>query len=394
MNRLVLTIFVAASTLGAAAQLPAAGSFADILRQAEEQSPSLRAVGVAAAADAARRSADNALPGTEVSASHLWPQRSGVEARWGVEVTQALDWPGAYAVRRRATANARNAHGLLLTAARINLRKEVIDQLLALVNARKQRVLLRQIVDNFNSLDSLTDRGLARQQVTILDLHSVRLDRLQAVARLHDAEAAEQAAEQALKARFPNLTGLDLLNDYPQSGLAPLQVYLTRGGSAESLQSQAEAQLRRADEAVEGMGKYPGFSVGYAHNFEEGTHFNGLSFAIQLPAYGSSKRAKAARLEAESAELMAESAERQRRAEVMSLYGEAQRVESLLGEYDRTLSATNYLSLLRTGLDAGQLTMPNYLYMTNAYLERSLEQLALQLRLNQLLHSLAALAAN
>ncbi len=387
MNRVVLSIFLAASaSLGAAAQ--GASPFETLLRQAEEQSPSLRAVGAAAAADAARRSADNSLEGTEVSLSHLWPQTRAEEARWGVEVTQALNWPGAYAARGKAARQAQAAQGLLLKAARLNLRREVSEMLLGLVHARKQCTLLRQIVANYDRLDSLTARSYASQQVTILDLHTARLDRLQAVARLHDAQAAAEAAEQSLLIRFPNLTGLGQLSDYPSAQLASLQDYLTQSTSSELLASQAEAQVKRADAAVESMGKYPGFALGYVHDFEEGTHFNGISFGIQLPSYGSGKRAKAARLEAESAELMAESAARQRQAEVRTLYGEAQRVSQLLSEYDSTLNAADFPALLQTSLEAGQLTVHNYVAMTNSYLDRSLERLTLQHRLHQLLLTL------
>ena len=132
------------------------------------------------------------------------------------------------------------------------------------------------------------------------------------------------------------------------------------------------------------MKRMPSFSVGYLHDFEEGVHFNGLSIGITLPDFGAGKSAKAAELEAETAQMKREEARAMRNVEVAANIAEAARLTAVLAEYDKALSQSDYLRLLKKSFDAGQITLTQYLLDQNWYLTTRLDHLAIRLRLLRL----------
>ncbi|MDE7141660.1 MAG: TolC family protein, partial [Muribaculaceae bacterium] len=75
---------------------------------------------------------------------------------------------------------------------------------------------------------------------------------------------------------------------------------------------EATGRLAEAEASVAKAGRYPSFSVGYRHAFEEGTHFDGFSVGIGLPLY--SRRHSSEASDARS--LMAENRMRQMETEL------------------------------------------------------------------------------
>ena len=113
----------------------------------------------------------------------------------------------------------------------------------------------------------------------------------------------------------------------------------------------------------------PGFSLGYRHQYEGGTHFNGLSVGIALPAWGASRSKAAARAEAEAAALQAEA---QTAATASQFDAQRRRVVALgerLEAYDGALATSDYPALLRKSLDGGQISMLTYIQELNFFME-------------------------
>ena len=73
-----------------------------------------------------------------------------------------------------------------------------------------------------------------------------------------------------------------------------------------------------------------------------------------------------------------------RNVEVAANIAEAARLTAVLAEYDKALSQSDYLRLLKKSFDAGQITLTQYLLDQNWYLTTRLDHLTLRLRLLRL----------
>lgn len=318
--------------------------------------------------------ADNSLPGPEIGFEYKFPQQRGVENRWGVEVSQEFEWPGIYGARRRAASELRTLGANSAELSRQWLRYEVSDRLLQLIEARKRLALLEEVVANLEEVCQQLTRMLDRGQTTILDLRKAEFELL--AVKEKTATAESDCNRLAAGVGFGQIKpqSLELLTEFPEKGLIIPQE------TPEEIEVTAEAERSYLLSQIERMKRMPSFSVGYVHDFEEGIHFNGLSVGVKLPDYKSGKSAKAAEVEAETAKMKREEVRAARNVEIAANIAESHRLTSLLAEYDKALSQSDYLQLLKKSFSAGQITLTQYLLDQNWYLTTRLDHLALRLR--------------
>ena len=322
--------------------------------------------------------AENRLSGPEAGFEYKWPQQRGAENRWGIELTQEFEWPGIYGARRRAASELRQLAAESTEQSRQWLRYEVSDRLLQLIEARQRLDLLSEVEANLSQVvDRLTEM-LAGGQTTVLDLRKAEFELLAVKEKIASAQADSNRLRASIAFGQFIPEGIDELTEFPEHGLEIPQ------DGPEEIEATAEAARSRLRAQIEQMKRMPSFSVGYLHDFEEGVHFNGLSIGITLPDFGAGKSAKAAELEAETAQMKREEARAMRNVEVAANIAEAARLTTVLAEYDKALSQSDYLRLLKKSFDAGQITLTQYLLDQNWYLTTRLDHLALRLRLLRL----------
>lgn len=373
MNRL-LTIFVtvAASTSAATGQ---SADFNTVIAQILTNNPQLAADSLSSRADLLTMAAEGNLPDPEVSFDHLWSARDN-EPRWGLEVSQSFDWPGVYAARRKALSAARQA-GETATMARI---REASMQarllLIDVIGANLQVKARQQIVENFDSMLSLTRRRFESGDVTILGLRKMELARYDAQAGLDDAESTLDRLRADLAAMAGGrLIDTDGLTEFPTTPLHAEADYIGQVTPAiDALLFAAETE--RLNSRTESLRRWPGFSIGYVHEFEENTHFNGLSVGLQLPVFSTRHQQAAATLRHEAADAMATNARLTRIATIRATYAEANRLNRRITACDEIFSDGDYPLLLRKSFEGGQLTAHEYLGELNEYLDVWLNRLA------------------
>lgn len=322
--------------------------------------------------------AENQLPGPEVGFEYKWPQQRGVENRWGIELSQEIEWPGIYGARRRAASELRELGANSVELNRQWLCYEVSDRLLQLIEVRQRLELLREVGKNLEQVSGKLNVMLERGQATVLDVRKAEFELLAVKEKIAsaDAECNRLRGSVAFGQFLPD--GIDLLTDFPAHGLeipqdSPAEIDAT----ADAVRSNLQAQVER-------MKRMPSFTVGYVHDFEEGIHFNGLSVGVKLPDFGARKNSKALALEAETAQMKREEARAERNSEIAANIAEAHRLTSLLAEYNKALGQSDYLRLLQKSFDAGQITLTQYLFDQNWYLTTRLDHLAIRLRLLRL----------
>lgn len=330
--------------------------------------------------------AENSLAGPEVDVQHKWPQRVGEGTRWGIEVSQEIEWPGMYGARRKAAANLAGIKSNASAQSERWLRFQIAERLLQLIEVNKRRAVLTEIESNLEEVCSSMAKMLEIGHVTVIDVRKAEFELLAIKEKL--AETRMEYDRVAALVGFGQVmpSGLDKLTDYPDT---PVEFPLM---TPDEIEKQASVE-RSLDEAyIERMRNMPSLSVGYVHDYEEGIHFNGFSIGFKLPFYSTRKRNAAKQLESEISRMELEQARAERIASLSADVSELNHLSELLGEYERMLGSDDYLRQLRKSFDARQITLTQYLLDQNRYLTTRLDYFGLQLRYHQLLPALTTLS--
>lgn len=357
-----------------AAPASAAHDFNSAIATILSHSPQLQADSLTARADLLAMAAEGNLPDPELGYSHLFS--ASEEQRWGVEVSQSFDWPGVYAARSRALDAAREAEEY---AARARVRAKALEArllLIDMVDANCRVAALREVAANVDTLLSLTRERFDRGDVTILTLKRMEFERFNSRAALDDALSEQDRLRVELAAMAGGtLIDVDHIMDYPPLTLLPEHEYLAAADpTVEAL--EARGRVERLQERVEKLKRWPGLSLGYQHEYEDGAHFNGFSIGLTLPIFSTRHTGEAAAMRAAATAAELTQTRLDRAAAIRAAHAEARRLQRRLEAYDELFAADSYLELLRISYNSGQLTAHEYLGEINDYLTLRLDRLA------------------
>ena len=323
---------------------------------------------------------DNNLADPELDFTHQWGQE-GIGNKWSIGVTQSFEWPGVYSVRARRMNAEAEALRLQSDVQASEMRLQIAEALVDLVYQKKLVDLHQDMLDRIDSMIAVSNRGLDRGEVSILDLNIIKLQRIEASRSLNEAVSGLTEATATLKALnggadCKNLTAD--LTDFPDTPLLPLDSYIESAAENNPVIRYNDALSRAEQLRISTLRRsyLPGFSIGYNHEYEIGDHFNGLSVGLTLPVFSNRKKIPAA--EAQQLALQAESEASRLAAEsqITRDYKIILQLDNELREYSTVLSDKDNMRLLSKALNAGQISILDYFsraeYFLNAqaaYLE-------------------------
>lgn len=382
MKKILLSILLAIP-LAVSAQTE---QFNRILNQVMDSISNIRSLESGFDAEIMTLKAENSLSGPEVGVQYKWPRRPGEGNRWGVEVSQEIEWPGIYGARRKAAANLTGIKSNATAQTERWLRFEIADRLLQLIEVSKRRDMLTEIRSNLEEVCTSMAKMLEIGQATVIDVRKAEFELLAISEKLADTRAEYDRVAALVGFGQVMPSGLDQLTDYPDT---PVELPLM---TPDEIEKQASVQRSLDEACMERMKNMPSLSVGYVHDFEEGIHFNGFSVGLKLPSYGTRKQNAAKQLESETRQMEFEQARAERIASLKADVSELNHLSELLEEYERVLGSDDYLRKLQKSFDARQITLTQYLLDQNLYFTTRLDYLALQLRYHRLLPALNTLS--
>lgn len=364
-------------------------TFSRVVNTIVDNNPSIAAKRASTKASAELLSADNNLRDPEIEFEHQWGQ-DNIGNKWSLSVSQSFDWPGLYAKRAEIARHSGSAMEFLLQSDILDLRLKASETLIDYINAVKRYRSAIEIIENLDTVSAYLERAYDRRAVTVLDLNKARFERANALTAADDALVAVNSLSRELQALSGGMQ-LDLssLDEYPALVLSPEDVYLESYEKNSPSLMAARSAVLSADSklAAEKMSLFPGFSLGYIHNVEIGEHFNGLKVGVELPVFSRRHRKAAAIAEKEAASQQLVDIDLAARQEIYSRYAAASAAGKRLVSYNALFAADgsrdDYRALLQKSFFAGQITLINYLYELNYYIEAKQNYLDLQYRYYQ-----------
>ena len=112
----------------------------------------------------------------------------------------------------------------------------------------------------------------------------------------------------------------------------------------------------------------PSFKLSYAHDYEDGKHFNGFGIGISLPSWQPKKSVRMAEAKAIAADFDVLDYDIVRKARLNADYNEARHLYERIAN-EREVLANDYPALLKKAFDSGIFTIFEYLTEYNTYLD-------------------------
>ena len=117
----------------------------------------------------------------------------------------------------------------------------------------------------------------------------------------------------------------------------------------------------------------PGFSLGYLHVNELGTHFNGFKRGLSLPLFSNRNKVAASKALLRSLENEETSVEVAKLSEMYSDRAKVLMLHKEINEYRPVFEDSNNIALLKKALDGGEISLLTYLQEVNYFLSAQRE---------------------
>lgn len=341
------------------------------------------------AADRDIRSTNN-LKDTSFDFEYLFGN-SAVGDKWGIGVAQEIDWPGLYSSRGKANASRISALNYLGEWKCLTILVEAKRICLEIIDINKQICLNNRIVADMSQIKDAYYKGFDHGEISVLDVNKLKIEMLNTNRRTKELAVKRRQLTERLKALNGNNelpSGIvDNLTEYPAVHLSGRSVY-----EARMMQHDPErmyySMLDEAEErqvSVTKMQQLPSFSVGYKYAYELGDKFNGFTVGVSLPLFSSRNKVASAKARKISAQFARQSDEVAKTSQMMVWYDEATELKGQIDEYKAVLGDKTNVKLLRKALDAGQISLLDYLMEMRYFIDAHNQLLELELRYNNLI---------
>lgn len=355
-----------------------------------DNNPELKSYRISLAGDLDDERAANTMEGPQLDFEYKIGNR---ENRWGVGLSQGFEWPGVYTARRKATDARATAFDFLYQSRYKEMELKVKEAILQCLRCREQRQTLDTIALNLEKIYSKVSSEENNDNFTILEIKNLGIQRFLIAKRIDDLDAELASYMLELSKLNGNVVPDWLLADIPVMKLESLDIYLERFNSNDPYLKSQELALKAAkfDISAAKRSGLPGFAIGYIHDYEEKTHFNGFSIGINFPTWSNRSKLKSIQQAAEAIDFTALDYRNSREAEITTLYYSAIRLSKLVNT-GKELFDLSYPALLAKSFNMGNSTLSSYIFDLNEYLDARMDYLDLKYSLDEAIISLDVLS--
>ncbi len=366
MKKLIISILL----ITVVCRVTAQGGYETVLREIEANSSTLNALREQMEARKLVNKTGIYLENPEVEFHYLWGSPSMIGNRTDVSVIQTFDFPSAYAHRKKI-ANLENVNvELSYKSERINLlldaRKACIELIYYNALAKEYAVRLSNSERIARTYQAKMDKG----EANVIEHNKAQLNLIAVQNEVAHIETERKALLSELKRlnggkeisfdmdSYPdNVLPSDFNGWYAQAeSKSPVLQYVS--GQIEI--NQQQVKLNRA------MG-LPKFSAGYMSEKVVGEWYQGVSVGVSIPLWENKNQVKQAKAQLKASEYVLNDTKMQFYAALQNLYLKASNLQQTASNYKNALSLHNNEALLKKALDAGEISLLEYLLEIEFY---------------------------
>lgn len=361
-------------------------SIEQVLREVEQNNTTLVALKRRVDAETIGNKTDLFLPNPEVEFNYLFGSPSSIGNRTDVIVTQGFDFPTVYS-HKSDLSDLKNEQVLLeyeRQQKELFLHtRQICNQLIYLNSMLKE---YSERIENARRMVTLFQTKFETGEANILDYNKARLGLLDLTKK---AESLQITREKQLSeltrlnggkaiefqlSEFPVLViPGDFENWYAQSEQNnPVLAWL-----------KLETEVSRQNEKLNSALALPKFQAGYMSEKVEGEHFQGLTMGVSVPLWESKNKVKAAQAQTEVAQAVEQDNKLQFYNSLKTLHAKALQLQNSLNDYQKELELCNNTQLAAKALEAGEISMIDYIMELSVYYESFNNMIEIRTELHQ-----------
>ncbi|MDR2292413.1 MAG: TolC family protein [Prevotellaceae bacterium] len=368
MKKLIINILLFAGVYSALAQ----NEYDKTLQQIETNSATLNALRLETEAKKANNRTGIYLSDPEIEFNYLWGKPAETGTRKDISIKQSFDFPAVYINKNKISKLENSNLELEYKSERINLllaAKQICIQLTyykmlakeyeyRLQNAKNIAVAYKIKLEKgeTNAIENnKAQLYLNSVENEIKNIETEQNSLLSELAQLNGGKEIVFAAEKFSDKQLP----LNFEQWYAQAEAKnPLLQYIK--GQIAINQQQVKLNKSLA---------FPKFTTGYMREQVAGQRFEGISIGISIPLWENKNRVRQAKMQTKASTANFEDKQMQFYNSLQNMYVKAINLQQTLQKYRKSLSEYNNERLLNKALEAGEISLLDYLLESQYYYE-------------------------
>lgn len=382
MKNIIITLL----TILVASQI-SAQNIESLLSEIESNNTTLRAYKDLNEAQKLENKTGIYLENPEIGFNYLWGDPSSMGERKDFSVSQSFDFPTAYGIRKKI-ADAKNEQSDLefeLQRKSVLYKAKTLCNELIYLNALN-RVLTKR-VDHASNIAKAYSIRFDKGEINILEKNKAQFNLLNAEKELE----ANETEREVLLAELTALNGGNTVS-FMQATFDAVELPLdftswyTTYEKKNIILQQAHNDVALSEEQIK-LSKalsLPKFSGGYMSESVVGESFKGVSLGMSIPLWENKNKVKVASAQQQVAIELANDKKIQTYNQLKGQFEKALNLQETLASYKESFQELNSTDLLKKALDAGEISLIDYLLELTLYYETTDKFLAIEKELNQL----------
>ena len=331
------------------------------------------------------------LENPEVGFNYLWGNPASMGKRHDFSVSQSFDFPTSYGIKRKI-ADAKNIQSDLdfeLHRKSILFQAKTVCNQLIYLNALN--AVLEKRAKHAGDIANAFSIKFENGEINIIENNKAQFNLLNTKKELE----SNQTEREALLARLTGLNGGKPVY-FGQSTFPPVNLpvdfdsWFNTNETKNIYLQQAANEIGISEKQIK-LSKalsLPKFSGGYMSESVVGESFNGVTVGMSIPLWENKNRVKLATAQQQVALEIANDKKIQSYNRLKGQYEKAKSLQKTLAGYREVLQVVNSTDLLKKALDAGELSLIEYLLEITLYYQTIDKFLSVESELNQLVSNL------
>lgn len=366
MKTIVITILAILAGMPLFAQ----NNVGTVLTTIEENNTTLKALRQTADAQKLGNKTGIFLSNPEVGFNYLWGKPGDIGNRTDINVKQNFDIPTITGMKSKVANGQNNLVELQYLSDRMSILLEAKQYCIELIyyNAlrRELDVRLKHAETIAEGYKSRLDRGDANR----LEYNKVQLN----LSTVQGEISRIDVERNALLAQLKRLNGgIDIVLEDNQYGGISLPVNFDDWFSQAAEKNPAlayakqEIEVSKKQVSLSKAMNLPTFSAGYMSEKVVGQRYQGLTLGVSIPLWENKNRVKQAKASVTAAESRETDTRQQFYSQLQILYSRTAGLKMTAEKYRQSLAAVNNTDLLKKALDAGEISLLDYILEMGLY---------------------------
>lgn len=342
----------------------------EVLAAIEQNNVSLKAMRENVKAEQLENKTDIFLSDPELGFNYLWGSPSPIDNRTDVSITQSLDI-ATLTGKKTQVANQKNKMlEWQYQAERMRVMLEAKQYVLDLIYYNRLLQEMETRKQYATSIATIQKQRLDKGEGNILEYNNVCMGQTKIEAEIQRLETERTS----ILSQLSTLNGGDPVvmadTEYPAIVLpADFDTwYVSVEGKNPMLgYVKSSIELSKKQLALNKSLGLPSFSIGYMSEKTMGEHYQGVSVGVSIPLWSNKNKVRQAKAAVSAAMARKEEATSLFYGQIKDSYQRALGLQEAARMYQRSFTAANNSQLLKKALDAGEISVLDYLVQMELY---------------------------